>query len=440
SQLPTQEEINQLQKASLVTNTEKNMSKWLRTLDWFNKSCGKIQSIELIDNTEVLENYLYEFITWLKKKDGSDYKDRYKFPRALRILNRKMRTLQSKGLGDPRKSDELTSKEIEQILTHPYMDTNSNKSLCHRVFFWLCLLCGLRGSNAYHLNRNDLQHHHDGGLELILNKEKNNQNGAFYRNIHGKTGSQHISIPPNSFNNQYTPVKDILLYLSKLSDSTSSQDPLFHETYLKKDRWFKSNQMDYTKLRKMLNDIAMTTEINLDNNWLITNHSCHRTAIQLLKNNGVSESELQAFSEHCSCESLADYCQTSDNQHLTNTAMLIPYSPQELDLDEFEYNDCYKNFLDEELDVDNISISHEIQAQNSPNFIIQEVQQPTSPANQPLNTMGQETQQVSRIPRLKPCIKNNPYSASSVMASFKPPCHPDSPMFALYGKRQRPLS
>ncbi|CAG8807796.1 14027_t:CDS:2, partial [Gigaspora margarita] len=116
-------------------------------------------------------------------------------------------------------------------------------------------------------------------------------------------------------------------------------------------------------------------------------------AIQLLKNNRVLESDLQAFSEHYSHESLADYCQTSDNQRLTNTAMLIPYSFQELDLEEFEYNDCYENFLDKELDIDNndVSTSQEIQAQRLPNFIIQKVQ-PTSLAIQPFNTISQETQ------------------------------------------------
>lgn len=60
-----------------------------------------------------------------------------------------MRTLQGKGLDNPRKSDELTSKKIKQILTHPYIDTNSNKSLCRQVFLvlftmqimgWRCIL------------------------------------------------------------------------------------------------------------------------------------------------------------------------------------------------------------------------------------------------------------------------------------------------------------
>ncbi|RIB28713.1 hypothetical protein C2G38_2157348 [Gigaspora rosea] len=47
-----------------------------------------------------------------------------------------------------------------------------------------------------------------------------------------------------------------------------------------------------------MNVIATSTDINLDNGRLITNHSCHHTAIQLLKNNGISESKLQAFSGH----------------------------------------------------------------------------------------------------------------------------------------------
>ena len=127
TQLPTQEEINKLQKASLVSNTERNTSKWLQVVDHFNKSCGITNSIEQIDSLEDLENYLCQFITWLQKEDGSDYKvesvhncysvlnrylkehsvlqlikiwDRYKFLYTLYTLDRKMRILQSKGLGD----------------------------------------------------------------------------------------------------------------------------------------------------------------------------------------------------------------------------------------------------------------------------------------------------------------------------------------------------
>lgn len=256
SELPSQEEINKLQHASLVSNTEINTSKWLRVVDRFNKSCGITKSIEKIDSINELEDYLCKFITWLKKNDGTDYKvesvhncysainrylkehsvlqpikiwDRYKFPRALRTLDGKMRILQDKGLGDPKKSDGLSVEEIKQILDHSYMGISNNESLTRRVFFWLCLLCGLRGGDAYRICRKNIERRRDGGLELILHKEKNNQGGAFYRNKHGRTGSRRIPIPPDSPNNQYTPVKDIILFLSKLPDSTSPQDPLFHE-------------------------------------------------------------------------------------------------------------------------------------------------------------------------------------------------------------------
>ena len=109
-----------MQKASLVSNIERNTSKWLRVVDRFNKSCGITNSIEQIDFLEDLENYLCQFIIWLQKEDGSDYKvesvhncysalnrylkehsilqpikiwDRYKFPHALHTLDGKMRIL-----------------------------------------------------------------------------------------------------------------------------------------------------------------------------------------------------------------------------------------------------------------------------------------------------------------------------------------------------------
>ena len=82
----------------------------------------------------------------------------------------------------------------------------------------------------------------------------------------------------------------------------------------------------------------------------ITNHSCRRTAIQLLKNNGLSDSGLQSFSGHQSRESLADCCQTSDDQRILNTAMLIPFSSQELDLDEYDHYGYFKDFS--EMDID----------------------------------------------------------------------------------------
>ncbi|KAF0523422.1 zinc finger mym-type protein 2-like: PROVISIONAL [Gigaspora margarita] len=130
-----------------------------------------------------------------------------------------MRTLQNKELGNTKKSDRLLSTEIKQILDHSYMNVDTSKSLLCRVFFWLCLLCELQSSDTYRICKNDLEHCHDGGLELVLHKEKNNQGGVFFRYKHRKTSSQRIPILPDLSNNEYIPVTDILFYLTKVSDS-----------------------------------------------------------------------------------------------------------------------------------------------------------------------------------------------------------------------------
>ena len=107
--------------------------------------------------------------------------------------------------------------------------------------------------------------------------------------------------------------------------------------------------MSYAKLRKIMNDIATNTGINLDNKRIIINYSYRRTAIQMLKNNGLSDSDLQSFSGHWSCESLADYCKTSDDQQISNTAMLIPFSTHECNLNEHE-EEYFENFSNEDTD------------------------------------------------------------------------------------------
>jgi hypothetical protein len=115
--------------------------------------------------------------------------------------------------------------------------------------------------------------------------------------------------------------------------------------------------MGYAKLRKMMNDIAINTGINLNNGRLITNHSCRRTAIQMLKNKGLSDSDLQSFSGHRSRESLADYCRISDDQQVLNTAKLIPFENNldEYNYDEHNYNeysdeDCFENSSNKDME------------------------------------------------------------------------------------------
>ena len=94
--------------------------------------------------------------------------------------------------------------------------------------------------------------------------------------------------------------------------------------------------MDVNKLKKMLNNIATNTGINLADHK-ITNHSARRTAIMLLKASDTPEDELMVFSGHRSRESIRSYSKPTDNQQLNSVASLIPFAAIEEDLEEY-YN------------------------------------------------------------------------------------------------------
>ncbi|CAG8532998.1 11728_t:CDS:1 [Scutellospora calospora] len=140
--------------------------------------------LDQFDNQE-LDNFLSSFISWLSKKDGTSFKvksvhncyaalakylcenssieggvriwDKYSFPKTLHCLYGKMKSLQQAGYSDTSKSDSLTSNEIMSCLNYNYLSVENNKGLVWRCFFWLSLLCGLRGSNTYKLEYQDLE-------------------------------------------------------------------------------------------------------------------------------------------------------------------------------------------------------------------------------------------------------------------------------------------
>nr|CAG8466152.1 8125_t:CDS:2 [Entrophospora candida] len=104
----------------------------------------------------------------------------------------------------------LTKKEIQQILDHSQIQSNNNKSIIHRIFFLISLLCGLRGGDAYKLEMQSFSRRLDGGLNLSLYTEKNNQMGMFKRNKYGKSTARKIPMPADQENGRYKPINDIL--------------------------------------------------------------------------------------------------------------------------------------------------------------------------------------------------------------------------------------
>ncbi|CAG8852328.1 18203_t:CDS:2, partial [Racocetra persica] len=105
---------------------------------------------------------------------------------TIQVLDGKMRSLQDEGYGDTDKSDSLTPNKIVSYLNHEYLSINNNE-------------------------------------------KKNNQGGVFYHQRYGHTNTRSIPIPANNPKNQFIPVKDILLYLSKRPSECQSTDALFLE-------------------------------------------------------------------------------------------------------------------------------------------------------------------------------------------------------------------
>ncbi|CAG8548176.1 8811_t:CDS:2 [Cetraspora pellucida] len=207
-----------------------------------------------------------------------------------------MKKLQKKGLGETDQSAALIVDEIFQILDHESMSGNDNESLVRHVFFWLSLLCGLRGGDTAKLKVNYISRQPHGGLFLVLTYEKNNQHGALKHNKYEKSAAKKLPITLDNSNNRFKPVYDILkmIFLRPLN----ADNVLFLETYLQNGIWFKTSSMGEKKLGTMMSQIADLTKINLDNGCKITNHSLRRTAIQRLKDLNIPEDERIEFSGH----------------------------------------------------------------------------------------------------------------------------------------------
>ncbi|CAG8522478.1 20574_t:CDS:2 [Cetraspora pellucida] len=334
NKLPTNKDVAKLLKISRVHNTDKCMAKWLRAIDRYREASNYEKSFESISKAESIHNCYASLARYLKEHSTikpCNIWDSYKFGKALRILDGKMKKLQKKGLGETDQSAAFTVDEIFQILDHESISGNDNESLVRRVFFWLSLLCGLRGGDTAKLKVSDISRQPHGGLFLVLMHEKNNQCGALKRNKYGKSAARKLPIPPDNSNNCFKPVYDILKMISL--HSLNADDALFLETCRAK----KGISMGEKKLGTMMSQIADLTKINLDNGRKITNHSLRRTAIQRLKDLNIPEDERMEFSGHRSREGIKAYNNSNEDQKIQNTALLIPLDYEDLPYEEFNY-------------------------------------------------------------------------------------------------------
>jgi len=87
----------------------------------------------------------------------------------------------------------------------------------------------------------------------------------------------------------------------------------------------------------MLHQIAELTGIDLSDGRKIVNHSCRKTAIQMLKDNDIPEDEIMEFSGYRSREGVRTYKNSKEEKRIKNAASLIPLDFEDMEIEEFEY-------------------------------------------------------------------------------------------------------
>nr|CAG8436134.1 10607_t:CDS:2 [Entrophospora candida] len=189
-----------------------------------------------------------------------------------------------------------------------------NKILCEWIA-WLkkknvehykaeSLFASYSGGDAHKLEMQSFSRRLDGGLNLSLYTEKNNQMGMFKRNKYGKSTARKIPMPADQENGRYKPINDILKYISKrLKDATSQQNV-----------WYKETRVGKRKLSRMMKSIAELTGLDLNDDRKLVNHSVRRTAIQILKDNDVLEDEIIKFSGRIPREGVRAYKNPNEQQ------------------------------------------------------------------------------------------------------------------------------
>ncbi|CAG8545836.1 1657_t:CDS:2 [Dentiscutata heterogama] len=310
---------------SEVVNTKHNTKTWINVLDKYFIDTNLPENItQIIDQTE-LESILVNFFVVLKKQNGQPYApssihncycaisrhlqkysciepkpniyNKNLFPRLYSTVDGKIKFVQDNNPHQVKKADSLSFNEIIQILNHEKMLEDTPIAITFRVYFWLCLLCGLRGGDARRLEFDHVKPTPGKSLQVVIPREKNHAGGI--KNLHN--AGRICEIPPD-MNGKFTPVSDILYYMYRPLDRHS------HE--------------------KMIREICHI--ISIDTNLKkITNHSIRRTAIQILTQLNVSTDRIMAFSSHRSPGGVASY-QTFTRNILHNTvSMMIPSVEQD---------------------------------------------------------------------------------------------------------------
>ncbi|CAG8505691.1 22946_t:CDS:2, partial [Cetraspora pellucida] len=129
----------QIRKSGRVQAIHHATKAWVNALETFCADVGYSGKIEDINDKNTLENQLFKFIH-LNEKSIFLKPINLLNPKAFylfnKTLNGKLKSLASKGLGEHNKADSLTLHKVQAILSHSSLQKSTPKGLLKHTFFY----------------------------------------------------------------------------------------------------------------------------------------------------------------------------------------------------------------------------------------------------------------------------------------------------------------
>ncbi|GET03096.1 hypothetical protein GLOIN_2v1768727 [Rhizophagus clarus] len=191
-------------------------------------------------------------INLYSKIHPQDINNKNVYPDLYNAITGKIKILTKSGFGESRGADAFTESEIQLIVNHPAMQTDSSKGLLHCIFWHNAFELALRGGEHYDLKIQHFVKRKDGGIDVIFYQSKCNQ----------------IRLPSQC---------DDAFYLQPCN-----QAEVEFTGY-----WYKSTHVGRNSLNKFMNEIALVTGINCDDRKF-SNHSGQKTFVQYSKSRVVT--------------------------------------------------------------------------------------------------------------------------------------------------------
>ncbi|PKK59539.1 hypothetical protein RhiirC2_719750, partial [Rhizophagus irregularis] len=203
--IPTNKDLQAIQAYSRVANTDDSTKTWMNLFNSYREAANFTNPLELLDDT-TLQEQLCQFFCGVRKSGKKEYApsslhvgfaaiarglsdifypnriinihDKHKWKRLHEIFDGRIKQIQDNQDTSRKKTDALEMCEIKTILDSPNIQTDTPKGLTYRVWFWLTLLCNLRGGDPKRLKNSWIVLNEDHSIEVNIPREKNNAGGA----------------------------------------------------------------------------------------------------------------------------------------------------------------------------------------------------------------------------------------------------------------------